>query len=113
MGCGAFSFQNPDLTTARCASFPVKDNYYNSERHPPAEVGEDGQQGDFLPGFGDSVEVEHEGVEVVGDVADTHVDTVLGAVGLEGFLPAEVQAEHCRHMVVVDAGVVFRRKARR
>ena len=52
-----------------------------SERHPPAEVGQDGQQGDFFPGFGARVEVQHKRVEVVGDVADADIDTVLGAAG--------------------------------
>lgn len=52
-----------------------------SERHPPAEVRHDGKKGDFFPRFSVRVEVQHEGVEVVGDVADADIDTVLGAAG--------------------------------
>ena len=68
-------FQTETKISIRC-----KENKCISlERHPTAEVGKDGHQGDFFPGFGVRVEVEHEGVEVVGHVADTHVDSVLGA----------------------------------
>ena len=45
-----------------------------SELHPPAEVREDRQQGHLFPGLRRGVEVEHERIEVVGEVTDSEVD---------------------------------------
>ncbi|MBR4771739.1 MAG: hypothetical protein IK009_03260, partial [Bacteroidales bacterium] len=48
-----------------------------SERQPIAEVRHDGEKGDFFPGFSCCVEVQHERVELVGDVADAKIDAVV------------------------------------
>lgn len=50
---------------------------------PPVEIRQDRHQGNLLPGLRGSVEVEHERVEVVRDIADAQVDVVLHTARLE------------------------------
>lgn len=66
----------------------------------------------MLPGIGLRLVVDHEGIEVVGDVADADVDFVVQFAGAEGKLVAEVKPQDHRHVVVVDARIVVRHPVR-
>ena len=75
----------------------------NLKINSPTEVRQDRQQRELLPGLCPSFVVDHEGIEVVGDVADTDIDLVVQFTGGEGKLVSEVKPQDHRHVVVVDA----------
>ena len=49
---------------------------FSSKQYPPAKVRQYREQGELLPGLRFRLVVDHEGVEVVRDVADADIDLV-------------------------------------
>ena len=75
----------------------------NLKINSPTEVRQDRQQRELLPGPRLSFVIDHEGIEVVGDVADADIDLMVQFAGGEGKLVSEVKPQDHRHVVVVDA----------